>query len=119
MPDADPRVEAVAEALAILDNACVPENECFWECAESALSRMRDYAAVAVAALDAYDGPKFSSVVHECCERPTEADLRQKIVSALDHLWSVKRVEWKFATSYHEGYLDGIEHAARIITRGQ
>ena len=50
----DPRVEAVAEALAILDNAR-PENECFWECAESALSRMRDYAAVAVAALDTYD----------------------------------------------------------------
>ena len=41
-------------------------------------------ASRAVAALDAYDGPKFSSVVHECCERPTEVDLRKRIAQEIE-----------------------------------
>jgi hypothetical protein len=61
---ADPRVEAVAGALAELPFI------------RTGFLNRRRVAAAAVDALDAYDGPKFSSVVHECCERPTEVDLR-------------------------------------------
>ena len=69
---ADPRVEVVAEAL-----SRYPAAEPFTPAA---------LAPVAVAALDAYDAPKFSSVVHECCERPTEADLRERIAREIDDL---------------------------------
>ena len=69
---ADPRVEAVSEAL-WRDDSCGNTRDHY-----------RDLAAVAVAALDAYDGPRFSSVVHECCERPTEADLRERIAQEIE-----------------------------------
>ena len=68
---ADPRVEAVAEAL----RSCYRADEPFTPAA---------LAPIAVAALDAYDGPKFSSVVHECCERPTEVDLRKRIAQEIE-----------------------------------
>jgi len=67
----DPRVEAVRQALGgHLGITDPPAGQC---CAE-----------VVVAALDAYDAPKFSSVVHECCERPTEADLRKRIAQEIE-----------------------------------
>lgn len=68
---ADPRVEAVRQALGgHLGITDPPAGQC---CAE-----------VVVAALDAYDAPKFSSVVHECCERPTEVDLRERIAQEIE-----------------------------------
>ena len=67
----DPRVEAVRQALGgHLGITDPPAGQC---CAE-----------VVVAALDAYDAPKFSSVVHECCERPTEVDLRERIAQEIE-----------------------------------
>jgi len=66
----DPRVEAVRQALGgHLGITDPPAGQC---CAE-----------VVVAALDAYDAPKFTSVVHECCERP-EADLRERIAQEIE-----------------------------------
>ena len=73
----DPRVEAVRQALGgHLGITDPPAGQC---CAE-----------VVVAALDAYDAPKFSSVVHECCERPTEADLRERTAGDLESRACVK-----------------------------
>lgn len=67
----DPRVEIVRQALGgHLGIADPPAGQC---CAE-----------VVVAALDAYDAPKFTSVVHECCERPTEVDLRERIAQEIE-----------------------------------
>lgn len=71
---ADPRVEAVAVAWD-LDTDLDTFDDPVWP---------RRLAAVAVAALDAYDAPKFSSVVHECCERPTEVDLRERIAQEIE-----------------------------------
>jgi len=67
---ADPRVEAVAEALRRRYRADEPFTP-------AAL------APIAVAALDAYDGPKFSSVVHGCCERAEQAEAAIARVRAL------------------------------------
>ena len=74
-------------------------------------------AAVAVAALDAYDldretpegGRKAAAVA-----RAVLAE-RERIALDLDHLWNVKADEFgRRHDSYQEGYLDGIEHAAGI-----
>ena len=108
----DSRVQAVVEAMDADINAYVegkhqnpPNNE-----------RM---AAVAVAALDAYDAPKFSSVVHDCCLRPTEADLRERIAAAIE---AEANVQYEGGagtnTEYGRGVADGMESAARIA-RGQ
>ena len=44
---------------------------------------------------------------------------RERIALDIDHLWTVKADEFgRHHDSYQEGYLDGIEHAARIA-RGQ
>ena len=69
----DPRVMAMAEALEP-------------RCMSYQLNRteVEGLAEVAVAALDAYDEPKFRSVVHECCERPVEADLRERIAAEIE-----------------------------------
>ena len=85
---ADPRVEAVTAARAQHRPLSagwlggVRCSVCDWE--DRALLWPDHLDAVAVAALDAYDGPRFSSVVHECCERPTEADLRERIAQEIE-----------------------------------
>lgn len=79
MSSGDPRVEAVTEAL---ETHYASGYYC--RCGEEVNSVAGHMAAAAVAALDAYDGPKFNSVVHECCERPTEADLRERIAREIE-----------------------------------
>jgi len=100
---ADPRVEAVADAL-WKDDACGNTRDHY-----------RALAVVAVAALDAHDGPKFSSVVHECCERPTEADLRKRIAQEIGQEWQRRSDEWGYRVDSHqEGVLDGLAEAEEI-----
>jgi len=82
---ADPRVEAVMAVMRRDGWTCDyhepvdDPGECS-DCDEAHAAT----ASRAVAALDAYDGPKFSSVVHECCERPTEVDLRKRIAQEIE-----------------------------------
>ncbi len=101
----DPRVEAVADALG---------GPMGWTTWRADALRI---AAVAVAALDAYDldretpegGRKAAAVA-----RAVLAE-RERIALDLDHLWNVKADEFgRRHDSYQEGYLDGIEHAAGI-----
>jgi len=94
---ADPRVEAVADAL-WKDDACGNTRDHY-----------RALAVVAVAALDAHDAGHDLGLMVQ----------RERIALDIDHLWTVKADEFgRHHDSYQEGYLDGIEHAARIA-RGQ
>jgi len=72
---------------------------------------------VAVAALDAYDAPKFSSVVHECCERPTEADLRERIAREIEAMADEYRTHDEIDSM--QGEVKDQLHAAARIARGQ
>ena len=99
----DPRVEIVRQALGgHLGIAAPPAGQC---CAE-----------VVVAALDAYDAPKFSSVVHECCERPTEADLRERIAREIEAMADEYRTHDEIDSM--QGEVKDQLHAAVRIARG-
>ena len=118
------RIEAAAEALFIHRDADVFyadiwKNygcECGWSSELDDADSLREHQAEAVmAALDAYDGPKFSSVVHECCERPTEVDLRKRIAQEIGQEWQRRSDEWGYRVDSHqEGVLDGLAEAEEI-----
>jgi hypothetical protein len=113
----DPRVNIVEDALDayLVDHPRWCDQPCceFTDEREASYAALvREAAAIAVEALDAYDGPKFSSVVHECCERPIEADLRERIAQEIEAHYSAP--DDKGSTDYDEG----LRTAARIA-RGQ
>lgn len=57
----------------------------------------------------------FSSVVHECCERPTEVDLRKRIAQEIGQEWQRRSDEWGYRVDSHqEGVLDGLAEAEEI-----
>ena len=107
----DPRVLAVAEALRRWPNGV-------WLTLPGPVLLHRQAAEVAVAALDAYDEPKFRSVVHECCERPVEADLRERIAAEIE---AEAETAERIFCAFHSG-TPGVAAAMRYaasIVRGE
>lgn len=108
----DPRVAVVAEALLRHNDPKRYEQHPY-----IAVEAYEGAAEVAVAALDAYDASQ-SPYTHRTTAQ-IEADLRERIASEIDQEWAVARDQvGRRPDAYDEGWLDGVEHAARIA-RGQ
>ena len=118
---ADPRVEAVAEALwlhrdAEVFYADIWKNygcECGWSSELDDADSLREHQSAAVmAALDAYTAREAG---YPTMRDSDEADLRERIVREIDQAWQVRSdAEGHRHSSYVEGWLDGMEAAASI-----
>lgn len=90
---------AALDVLASADCHCEPENECWWDCVESARSRQADNASAVIDAV-----------------RPLiEADLRERLAAAIDREWAEAQNRDRYDGGYRDGYLDGLERAEHVV----